>query len=252
MKLIVAKYLFPKNLGKQCTNVNPNWRVVKMDPKELREISRSKLDQVLEALDAGQVEEAKELVKIMKDESKHCHDLMVDYVWILLTYIGRMFGEEEVEKALRFRHNVQNQVAERMIGMTPEDAIRFKAMINRGHHTKISINEEEDRFVLKFDPCNTGGRMLRLGLDKPPINLLRTKKAYPWTWSKENISYYCAHCAMLEIQSMEKGAPHPTFIYECPEDPNDPCIQYCYKKTDDVPERYFQRIGKKKPPSSKK
>jgi hypothetical protein len=218
-----------------------------MDLKELREISRSKLDQVLEALDVGQVDEAKELIKIMKDEFKHCHDSTVNYVWILLTYIGRTYGEEEVEKALRFRHHVQKQSAERMIGMIAEDAVRFKAMIHRGHQSNIYLTEESDRFVMKLDPCNSGGRMLRLGLDKPPMNLLRTKKAYPWTWSKENISYHCAHCAMHEIQSMEQGSPHPTWIHECPEDPKDPCIQYCYKRTSDVPEQYFERIGKKKP-----
>lgn len=49
-----------------------------MDPKELREISRSKLHQILEALDSGQVEGAKELVKTMRDESEHSHDLIGD------------------------------------------------------------------------------------------------------------------------------------------------------------------------------
>lgn len=218
-----------------------------MDRTELEELGRSKAERALEALERGQVEEATELLKGVQGEAKHCHDLMVDYVWTLLTYIGKTYGDEEVEKALHFRHHVQSQVAERMLGMSSEEAVRFKAMIHRGHHSNITITEEDDRFVLKLDPCNTGGRMLRAGLDKPPVGLLRTNKAHPWTWNKESVSYYCAHCAMHEIQGMDKGAPHPTWVYECPEHPDDPCIQYCYKRTEDIPEQYFKRIGKEKP-----
>ena len=218
-----------------------------MDKAELEEISRSKLDRALEALDREQVEEAKELLRSMQEESKECHDVMVDYVWTLLTFIGKTYGEKEVQKALHFRHQVQQTVSERMLTMTTEDAVRFKAMIHRGHHSNFFITEEPDRFVMKMDPCNTGGRMLRDGLDKPPVGLLRTEKAYPWTWGKKNISYYCAHCAMHSIQSMEKGAPHPTWVYEPPDDPNEPCFQYCYKRTEDVPKEYFEQIGKKKP-----
>ena len=218
-----------------------------MEKEELNELSMSNLDKVLRALDENNIEEAKKCAQTMEEEAKHAHDLMVEYVWALLTYIGKTYGEEEVEKALHFRHHVQSQVAERMLGMSPEEAVRFKAMIHRGHHSNITITEEEDRFVLKLDPCNTGGRMLRAGLDKPPVGLLRTNKAYPWTWNKENVSYYCAHCAMHEIQGMDKGASHPTWVYECPEHPDDPCIQYCYKRTEDIPEQYFKRIGKEKP-----
>ena len=218
-----------------------------MDPRELEEISRSRLDRALEALEENRIEEARELLKAMQEQQKHAHDLIVDYVWTLLTYIGNTFGEEEVEKALHFRHRVQSQLAERMLGMTREEAVRFKAGISQGHHSRIRLTEEKDRYVLRLDPCNTGGRMINMGMDKPPVGLGRTKKAYPWTWGKKNVSYYCAHCAMHEIQAVEKGAPHATWIYECPEKPGDPCIQYCYKRTEDVPEEYFDRIGKKKP-----
>ena len=218
-----------------------------MDPKELKELSQSNLDRALEALDQGRVEEAKGFLRKEKEETKHCHDLMVDYVWTLLTYIGKTFGEEEVNKALEFRHSVQKQVAERMLGMPPEDAVRFKAKVHRGHHSTFTLTEEPDRYVMRLDPCNTGGRMMRLRMDEPPIGLLRTKEPHDWTWGKKDISYYCAHCSMHEIQGVEKGAPHPTWVFECPEKPDDPCIQYCYKTTEAVPEKYFTRIGKKKP-----
>jgi hypothetical protein len=218
-----------------------------MDAKELQELGMSNLDKVLRALDNGDLEEARQCVQVMEKEAKHAHDLMLDYVWTLLTYIGRNYGDEEVIKALRFRHGCQEQVAERMLGMSPEDAVRFKTMIHRAHHSKMSVTEEKDRYVLKLDPCNTGGRMLREGLDKPPVNLGKVKKGSPESWNRADVSYYCAHCGLHSLVSVEKGAPHPTWIYRCPENRDDPCYQYCYKNTEAVPEEYFQELGLKKP-----
>ncbi len=217
-----------------------------MENEELKELSMSNLDKLLRALDEENIEEAKQCARTMEKEAKHAHDMMVNYVWTLLTYIGNNYGDEEVIKALRFRHSCQAQVAERMLGMSPEDAVRFKTMIHRAHHSNMTLTEEEDRFVLKLDPCNTGGRMLREGLDKPPVNLGKVKTGIPESWNRPDVSYYCAHCGLHSIIGVEKGAPHPTWIYRCPENPQDPCYQYCYKRTEDVPEEYFEELGLRK------
>lgn len=217
-----------------------------MNKEELDELSMSNLQKVMRALDKGDIEEAKKCALVMEEEAKHAHDLMVDFVWTLLTYIGNNYGDEEVMKALRFRHKGKAQVAERMLGMTPEEAVRFKTMIHRAHHSNMSLSEEEDRFVLKLDPCNTGGRMRREGLDREPVNLGKVKKGFPESWNRPDVSYYCVHCGLHSIMSVEKGAPHPTWIYVCPEDPREPCLQYCYKTTAAVPEKYFEELGLRK------
>lgn len=217
-----------------------------MDEKELKELSMSNLEKVFRALDEGNIEEAKRCAQVMEKEAKHAHDIMVNFIWVLLTYIGKNFGEDEVIKALRFRHSVQEQVAERMLGMSPEDAVRFKTMIHRAHHSNITLTEEKDRFVMKLDPCNTGGRMLREGMDRPPFNLGKTSKGGPESWNRTGVSYYCVHCALHSIISVEKGSPHPTWVYERSKNPQDPCYQYCYKTTEAVPEKYFEELGLKR------
>ncbi len=218
-----------------------------MDQKELTELGTSNLDKVLQALDRGDIAAARAHALTMENEAKHAHDIMVEFVCVLLTYIGKNYGDEEVVKAMRSRHSGQPQVAERMLGMSPEDAVRFKTMIHRAHHSKLTLTEEEDRYVLKLDPCNTGGRMLREGLDRPPVNLGRFQSKMPETWNQTDVFYYCGHCAMHAITGVQKGAPHPTWIYNRPKKPGDPCYQYCYKRTRDVPEEYFSELGLKKP-----
>jgi len=217
-----------------------------MDKKELKELSMSNLDKVLRALDEGNIEEARRCAQTMEKEAKHSHDLMITYIWILLTYIGNNYGDEEAIKALRFRHDCVPQAAERMLGMSVEDTVRLKAMLQRGHHSSVTLTEEEDRFVMKLDPCNTGGRSLREGLDQPPVNLGKTKKPFPESWSRTGVSYYCAHCALQSLISVEKGSPHPSCVYESPKNPQDPCYQIFYKRTEDVPAKCFEELGLKK------
>jgi hypothetical protein len=218
-----------------------------MDKKELKELGMSNLDKVLRALDKKDFDEAKKCAVVMEKEAKSAHDLMVEFVWVLLSYIGKNYGEEDVIKALRFRHSCHSQISEKMLDMSTEDAVRFKTMIHRAHHSNITLTEEKDRFVMKLDPCNTGGRMLRDRLDKPPVNLGKVKKGSPESWGQDDVSYYCAHCGLHSLIAVEKGAAHPTWIYRRPKNPDDPCYQYCYKMTKDVPEKYFKELGLKKP-----
>jgi len=218
-----------------------------MDQRELEELGTSNLDKVLQALDQGDIAAARSHAITMEEEAKHAHDIMTEFVCVLLTYIGKHYGDDEVVKAMRSRHSGQPQVAERMLGMSPEDAVRFKTMIHRAHHSKMTLTEEPDRYVLKLDPCNTGGRILRERLDQPPMGIGRFRAARPETWNETDVMYYCGHCAMHAITGVEKGASHPTWLYDRPKQPGDPCYQYCYKRTQDVPEKNFSELGLTKP-----
>jgi hypothetical protein len=221
-----------------------------MDKEELKELSLSNLDKVLRALDKGDIEEARKCAITMEKESKQMHDVMVNFASILLTYIGKNFGEDEIPKAMHFRHETVEKDQKKMLTMTAEDAVRHKAFIHRGHHSTATFTEEKDRYVLKLHPCNSGGVVLRQDVEKPGF-LGRVKKGIPESWSRPGVSYYCLHCAQNSIVSMERGAPHPTWICERSDDPLGPCYQYYYKRTEDVPEKYFEELGLKKPKTKK-
>jgi hypothetical protein len=107
-----------------------------------------------------------------------------------------------------------------------------------------------------FNPCGSGGRMRRIGeVDKTPprtgkvFNLGVTKKAYPWSWGKVGVPYYCIHCCVFhEILPIEWRG-YPIKITEYSDDPMAPCYWYFYKDPALIPDHYFTRIGKKKDPS---
>jgi hypothetical protein len=125
-----------------------------------------------------------------------------------------------------------------------------------GEVGNVEIAEEEDRYVFSTDPCGSGGRMRRVGeIDgspprtNQPYNLGVTTKAYPWSWGKAGVPYYCVHCCVWsEIITIENKG-YSIRITEYNEDPQGPCKRYFYKKPELIPEEYFTRVGKIKDPS---
>ncbi|MFQ5763168.1 MAG: hypothetical protein ACE5PO_09050 [Candidatus Bathyarchaeia archaeon] len=214
-----------------------------MDEKKLRDLAEPLCDKVIRAIKGGQLEEAIELVKQLTEESKRMHDVGFEFVWTLLTYIGRKCGDEAVGEALRFRHENKPQLSNVIAELKAEDRVEHIALAHRGHFSNITISEEEDRFIIKLDPCGTGGRMWRKELVDSPQNLHTIREAYEWTWGTENTPAYCAHCCVHEIMSMKGGSTAPPWITERPGNAVEPCYWFVYKKPELIPKTYLERVG---------
>ena len=80
-----------------------------------------------------------------------------------------------------------------------EAMVKRQAEIMRGHwppRGAIHIVEEDDRYVMNFFPCNSGGRMLRSGMTEGKWNLAVTTKPHDLAWNKPGKPIYCGHCAL--------------------------------------------------------
>ena len=67
--------------------------------QELEQLSRPTMDRVIEAIDAGQLEEAKRLCGEMRHEWQMLHDLMAAGVLDLVSFIQQRLGEDGVAEA---------------------------------------------------------------------------------------------------------------------------------------------------------
>ncbi|MCP4714778.1 MAG: hypothetical protein GY868_06635 [Deltaproteobacteria bacterium] len=62
-----------------------------------------------------------------------------------------------------------------------------------------------------------------------------------------NFPIYCTHAPMLEILSME-SIGYPMAVIQPADKVATESCRYCvYKKTADIPEEVYQRVGKQKP-----
>jgi len=219
--------------------------------KELKEMGTRTLDLVLEAIDAGNKEKAKDLAKRMYKEFNYLHDGYMFWVTGLLTYIYKNYGIDAVEEAEREAHTIEAKV----VFKPPEkNDFRFRVehMVGnlRGHLQPIIIKEDDEKVTVTMKPCGSGERIIQKGGYKPEVGLARVKEPHRITWGMKDFPIYCVHCPVMEMLDIENtgdfGSAH--FVSEplCQES----CQFVFYKNPRDIPEKFYTRIGKNKPAAS--
>ena len=189
---------------------------------------------VRQAIQAGRTDETLGFLEYGLAENREMDGQMCAFVDDTLTYLSS-FGEEEVMKAIR--HRYEPRVRDWLSSApTLTEQIHLFAEDVRGHFGNFTVVEEPDRYVISHDPCGTGGRLWRTK------SVGMTKKAYPWSWSRSGVPYYCTHCCVMEIVVIEQRG-YPIVVTLPPEKPEDPCVVLFYKKPELIPEEYFTRIG---------
>jgi hypothetical protein len=220
----------------------------------IEELGIGTVRQINEAIDAGRLAEAKQLVDYFRTEMLVVHDIYAQYVQDILAFIARTYGEDQVEAA--FRGALGTWFKERYEAynkMTLAERVQLTAEGMRCHLDgpermgDFELIEEDKRFVFKWDPCGSGGALRRRAA-ATGREVESAREAHDWTWGKKGVCLYCSHCSMVnEILPIENFG-YPNRITEYPEKAGDPCTWYIYKDPDDIPEEYYTRVGKKKPP----
>lgn len=228
-------------------------------------------DNFKKTISSNNKQEALKTAEEMREHWRQCHDRHVDLVDGLLSFVADRLGEEALDPAYRFilipffkkryeRFDIRRNEWDKMLATNLYLCV--EAM--RGHLCgprrwgEMEMQEEADRWVLRFDPCGSCGRAIRGdGVEKtpprmePPYNYHVTRKPYPWSWSRTGIDYYHAHtCYLFEILPIETWG-YPVRIVEPPTYPDrrcDKCVWYVYKNYRNTPEHFYKRIGKTKPP----
>lgn len=221
----------------------------------------SSYERLRELIRKGDSGGALKFLDYVQHEFKWLHDLYADWAYADLDYIAKNYGEEELPKFLRYAKNHLDKMTYKGYGkVSVEDLVLQYAEAMRAHRCgpgeagNIKIWEEKERYVLEFDPCGSGGRMRRKGeLDGilprtgEPFNLGRTSKPYPWSWSKKGVPYYCLHCCVWSEQIPIEKTGVPVKITDYQDDPQAPCRWYLYKRPQDIPEEFYNRVGMAKP-----
>jgi hypothetical protein len=208
-------------------------RVIRRDDAE--DLAKPTWQLVREAIQAGKTKEALAFLDYAFIETKTVHDSFCTWIEGLSTYVAN-FREEEIHKFLRIRYEPR---VRHWLSQTPgvKESLERGIEYQRAHGGHCTIKEESTRYVVTCDPCGSGGQ-LRRGKD---VGI--AKKAYPWTWNKNGVSYYCSHCCVFwEIIPIEARG-YPIRITLIGKKPEDPCVHLYYKKPELIPEKYFMRVG---------
>lgn len=217
---------------------------------------------------------AEEGMEAIRESWRRLHDRWVDLLSGILTLAARRFGEPELESI--YRHALEPYIQERYM-VYDLRVVDYADTVFRNLYTTIeamrghlggprrrgdmNLVEHEDRWVVSFDPCGSGGRSSRGDLvegtpPRPEAPYFHgvTGAEYDWAWNEKGICYYCAHCCFaLERLPAERWG-HPVRVVDSPRYPDEtagseptPCTWTVYKSIEAIPEGAYLRIGLTKP-----
>jgi hypothetical protein len=192
----------------------------------------------------------------------------------LLAYVVKRFGEDALEAC--YRSILEPYFDERYspydIRLQPyEDSLQRNLYVAlesmRGHlvgperNGDMEFEEHDDRWEIRFDPCASGGRMLRgdpvEGTGSrmlAPYDFGVIEEPKPWTWNESGVCHYCAHCNLALSMLPAERWGHPLRTVDPPlwrgeDDPTTrrKCQWTIWKSIEQIPEHEYERLGRTKP-----
>jgi hypothetical protein len=188
-------------------------------------------EKAMEAVKAGNTDEALKQIDALHKQFKPLHDRYVEWISYLLTYISDKVGEEAVEEAMTGTYQaVYGKMAAAAANMpkrTAEDMINGWAQGHLVHHSDIYVEEDDEKYVLYIKFCGSGSTAQRAYTDKG-----RTQKAYPWSGDIKGMCYYCTHEPAWFREEFAKGKEFIKYANQFDENgqPTGDCCQYVVYK----------------------
>jgi hypothetical protein len=210
-----------------------------------------------------------------KETWRRGHDRDVDHTYGLMSEIVKRLGEGSIgamwDKVLlplftwRYeKFDIDKNTWEE--GLETLMLVACEAM--RGHLVgpertgDFELIETEDRYILRFDPCGSGQRMVRGDWIEgtpprmePPYNWSVGQEEHTWNHNTKGVCHYCTHCIRLMEEWPMDRFGYPVRVIDPPTYPDtnrDPAVrQKCqwqmFKDPTKVPEEYYERVGRKRP-----
>jgi hypothetical protein len=206
--------------------------------EELKDMGQRTVDAITEAIDAGDLDQAKALAQRMHTECQGMHDSQVEWIAALLTFVGRNYGDEALHQALEegcraWVESMTEMAAHADVG----GRAQMLAWAWRAHMLPISIEEDDEKFTFVIESCGSGGKLVLEGKYDPPRDFLKIKNAQPMSFGRRDFPVYCAHHLIEELVPQERLG-YPLFITEPAENiGSEPCRMYLYKDPEAAPKR---------------
>src|SRR5262249_3365579 len=158
------------------------------------------------AIDAGELDRARELCAEMRHEWQMLHDLMASGVLDLVSFIQQRLGEDGVAEAWDSsmnrgwggHHDAVKSVDPR--GLAPRLAATWRAHSCSGvgpSPGSFTITEDDEKVTFAMHPCGSGQRLVLNGAYDGLPDGGRTREAHDWSFNRKGMPLYCTHCSFM-------------------------------------------------------
>jgi len=244
------------------------------DPYEQWDRFLTAVERTVRAANREDREQTLALLDEAKETWRRCHDRDVDHTYGLMSEIVARCGESAIGAMwdrvilplFSWRYDKFD------VDKSSWDAALHTLMLvaceaMRGHLVgpertgDFELIETDDRYILRFDPCGSGGRTIRGDSIEgtpprmePPYNWTVSQEPHPWNHGQKGICHYCTHCIRLMEELPMDRFGYPVRVIDPPrygardaEGNLEKCQWQMFKDPTKVPEEYYERVGRTKP-----
>lgn len=217
--------------------------------KEVMTASDSPQRRMEAFIDAGDNAGAKKFYGEVEKACRDLHDFYREWVTASLSHVYREYGVEELERCLRYSSE-KGWMPWMMEDITHDVQSRLRdwtRLLVVGNFAIISIEEDDEKFILTQNPCGSCGRQQNDGRYDPPWNLASVKEKHPITFNQGDVTAYRTHIAVMHtIMPIERiGAPWP--VIQCPKTKGEKCHIFLYKNPRQAAPEHYAMVGMKQP-----
>src|SRR3954470_3636650 len=200
---------------------------------ELREMSRPTMDSAIEALRRGDTATQRGLCEAVKYGGGSLHDLMVEGVAGLISYVQEKFGDDGVAEAWRYSsERGWKRDVETIARMDRRAVAQALAATWRAHSGSgtgpnpgaFSVTEDDEKLTFSMNPCGSGQRLVRNHRYEGPDAFGTTEERPDGSAARRTSPLYCTHCAYMNESLPIEWIAHPLYPSHPPDDfHTDPC-----------------------------
>jgi hypothetical protein len=152
-----------------------------------------------------------------QDEQRRIHDLLRDWVSVLLSHVYESYGVDQLEAAIRYAG--ERTLLEWMpfdIARPPAKRLTSWVRMLHGHFTPFRLEEDEQKFTIVQDPCGSCTRQILQGRYQPPLALAMVTERHLVSWGRGDTPIYRAHVPVMHqlLPGETIGVPWPVNL--CP------------------------------------
>ncbi len=221
------------------------------ETQTLYKMVKSRPRQALEKIQAGDLNIA-DLIQNQQHEWKPWHDLLVQYLACIQSYIYRDKGSQYLDTFLKRTYDTAFGMFYPVYNAL-DDLNLFRMFVNLWHYhiAEFTVEEDDDKFTFILNVCGSGGRLYRSDMTKQHFRYdeglpCLMKEPANINFNREDFPVYCTHCASSNRDQFE-GNPF-VFVVDghAQKDRQSACIQYLYKKEAkrEVDKTMLTQVGK--------
>lgn len=214
-------------------------------PERLVDTWKVKTGAALAAGEDGLYAEQLALSEALHHDVLRAHDGMMSRITGLLSVLYRAWGIEPLQQVLE--EVMQPQMLDPQGNLPFRQRVERLIAFTRCHLQPFSLSEDDEKVTFRPHTCPSGARLIQQGAYTEPRGGAILQQPGPLTYGRSDFPIYCCHEPAAEIAAIKHfGAP--LFLVEPAADlARGPCIVHMYKVAAEIPERYYQRLGLRKP-----